>query len=38
MIVLVWDGYCISDNLYADVDEDELPDIVAGRLVANNYS
>ena len=38
MIVPVWDGYCISDNLYADVDEDELPDIVAGRLVANNYS
>jgi len=38
MIVPVWDGYCISDNLYADVDEDELPDIVAGRLVGNNYS
>jgi hypothetical protein len=38
MIVPVWDGYCISDNLYGDVDEDELPDIVTGRLVANNYS
>ena len=38
MVVPVWDGYCISDNLYADVDEDELPDIVPARLVANNYS
>ena len=33
-------GYttCISDNLYADVNEDQLPDIVVGRLVAQNPS
>lgn len=32
----VWDGYCISDNLYADVDGDQLPDIGAARLLAQN--
>ncbi|MDZ7623568.1 MAG: C25 family peptidase propeptide domain-containing protein [Ignavibacteriaceae bacterium] len=33
-------GYttCISDNLYADVNGDQLPDIVAGRLVAQSAS
>jgi hypothetical protein len=30
----VYDYYCISDNLYADVDGDDLPDMVAARIAA----
>ncbi|MCD4694751.1 MAG: T9SS type A sorting domain-containing protein [Bacteroidales bacterium] len=32
----VYNGYCVSDNIYADVDEDNLPDIIAARLPAQN--
>ncbi len=32
----VWDSYCVSDNIYADVDEDELPDLTVARLSAQN--
>lgn len=32
----VYDDYCISDNLYADVDHDNLPDIVFARITAQN--
>jgi hypothetical protein len=32
----VWDGYCVADNIYADVDEDELPDLSVARLSAQN--
>ena len=28
----VWDGYCVSDNIYADVNEDELPDLFISRI------
>jgi len=28
----VWDGYCVSDNIYADVNLDELPDIFISRI------
>ena len=38
IITPVWDNYCISDNIYADIDEDELPDIIPARLVAQNSS
>ncbi len=31
-----WDNYCISDNYYADVDEDMMPDIVMARMTAQN--
>ncbi|NQS97414.1 MAG: hypothetical protein HQ591_03085 [candidate division Zixibacteria bacterium] len=34
----VWDDYCVSDNLYADVDEDDLPDIAFARITAQNES
>ena len=30
------DGYCITDNFYADVNNDELPDMCFSRLVAQN--
>jgi hypothetical protein len=32
----VWDGYCVSDNIYADVDGDDLPDVVPARITAQN--
>ena len=32
----IWDNYCASDNIYADVDQDQLPDIVFARITANN--
>jgi hypothetical protein len=32
----IWDGYCASDNLYADVDADDLPDMFHGRITARN--
>ena len=32
----VWDNYCISDNFYADVDGDDLPDVVFARMTAQN--
>ncbi|MGB3340550.1 MAG: C25 family cysteine peptidase [bacterium] len=30
----VWNGYCISDNIYADVDGDDLPDLNVARICA----
>ncbi len=30
----IWDSYCASDNIYADVDNDDLPDIVLARMTA----
>ena len=32
----VWNDHCISDNIYADVDGDSLPDMVAGRICARD--
>lgn len=32
----IWNSYCVSDNVYADVDGDELPDIVVSRICAEN--
>jgi hypothetical protein len=32
----IYDNYCISDNKYADVDGDHLPDIVFARMTAQN--
>ncbi len=32
----IWDNYCASDNIYADVDNDDMPEIVFARMVANN--
>jgi hypothetical protein len=30
----IWNGYCVSDNVYADVDGDNLPDMHHGRICA----
>ncbi len=32
----IWDSYCASDNIYGDVDNDDMPEIVMARMVANN--
>lgn len=32
----IWSAYCVSDNIYADVNNDNLPDIVAARMTAQN--
>jgi len=32
----IWDSYCASDNIYVDVNNDDLPDMVSARMTANN--
>lgn len=32
----IWDNYCVSDNIYGDVDNDDMPEIVMARMTANN--
>ena len=32
----IWENYCASDNIYADVDGDDLPDITLARITAQN--
>ncbi|MCD4732047.1 MAG: hypothetical protein K8R74_15680, partial [Bacteroidales bacterium] len=32
----IYNSYCVSDNIYADVDGDQLPDIVFARMTAQN--
>jgi len=32
----IWDNYCASDNIYADVNNNDMPDMVFARITANN--
>ncbi len=32
----IYNSYCVSDNIYADVDGDQLPDVVLARMTAQN--
>lgn len=32
----IWDSYCVSDNIYSDVNNDDMPDIVFARMTAQN--
>lgn len=32
----IYNNYCVSDNIYADVDNDHMPDICLARMTANN--
>jgi hypothetical protein len=34
----MWNNYCVSDNIYGDVDNDDLPDVVMARITAQNES
>ncbi len=36
VIAPIWDSYCASDNIFADVNNDDLPDIVISRIMAQN--
>ena len=32
----IWDSYCVSDNIYADVTNNDMPDIVFARMTAQD--
>ncbi|HPS61453.1 MAG TPA: C25 family cysteine peptidase [Bacteroidales bacterium] len=32
----IYNSYCVSDNIYGDVDGDHLPDVCMARITANN--
>lgn len=32
----IYNNYCVSDNIFADVDGDQLPDIIFARMTAQN--
>lgn len=32
----IWSNYCVSDNIYADVNGDQLPDMFHGRITARD--
>jgi hypothetical protein len=34
----IWEEYCASDNIFADVNDDDLPDIVISRIMGQNAS
>jgi PKD repeat protein len=34
----IYNSYCVSDNIYGDVDGNHLPDIVMARITANNQA
>jgi hypothetical protein len=34
----LWDSYCVSDNIYADVDGDDLPEMNFARITAQDAS
>lgn len=36
IIAPIWNSYCASDNLYADVTGDMMPDVIFARMTANN--
>jgi len=32
----IWDSYCVSDNIYADVTNNDMPDIIFARITAQD--
>ncbi|MCB2221347.1 MAG: T9SS type A sorting domain-containing protein [Bacteroidetes bacterium] len=32
----IWNNYCVSDNIYADVNNNDMPDIIFARIAAQN--
>jgi PKD repeat protein len=32
----IWNSYCVSDNIFGDVNNDDLPDVCMARMTANN--
>nr|NQU90662.1 T9SS type A sorting domain-containing protein [Bacteroidota bacterium] len=33
----IWDGYCVSDNIFSDVTGNSMPDMIFARMTANNF-
>ncbi len=36
IIAPLWENYCVSDNIYADVNGNDLPDIILARITARD--
>ncbi len=36
VVAPVWDSYCVSDNIYADVSGNDMPDVIFARMTAQN--
>jgi len=36
VVAPIWDAYCASDNIYADVNENSMPDVILARMTAQN--
>jgi len=36
IIAPIYDGYCVSDNIYADVSGNQMPDVILARMTADN--
>jgi len=34
----IWNSYCVSDNIYADVNNNDMPDVILARMTAQNTS
>jgi PKD repeat protein len=34
----IWSSYCVSDNIYGDIDNNDLPEVSMARITANNAS
>ena len=32
----IWDNYCVSDHIYADVNNNSMADVILGRITAQN--
>ena len=32
----IWNSYCVSDNIFADVNNNDMPDVVLARMTAQN--
>ncbi|MDP8204943.1 MAG: C25 family cysteine peptidase [Candidatus Tenebribacter mawsonii] len=32
----IWNNYCVSDNIYADVNNNDMPDVILARMTAQN--
>ncbi len=32
----IWDNYCASDNIFSDVNNDDMPDMIFARITAKN--
>ncbi len=36
VVAPIWNGYCVSDNIFADVTNNDMPDVILARMTAQN--